>query len=98
MLQDGSGFVLLDSFRHHVQNVMHNGCPQLQVKVRLHTLLCDSLCYTLGVTAWKKQSTSAVLTLLGSATLLLTMGVHRGARCLKKLHCHNTTDEFGVDD
>lgn len=47
MLQDGSGFVLFDSFWHHVQNVMHNGCPQLQVKVRLHTLLRDSLCYTL---------------------------------------------------
>lgn len=69
MLQDGSGFVLFDSFWHHVQDVMHNGCPQLQVKVRLHTLLCDSLCYALGVTAWKEQSTSAVLTLPGSAPL-----------------------------
>ena len=24
MLQDGSGFVLLDTFGHHVQNVVHN--------------------------------------------------------------------------
>lgn len=35
---------------------MHHGCPQLQVKVRLHTLLRDGLCYTLGVTAWKSEA------------------------------------------
>jgi len=75
MLQDGSGFVLFDPFWHHVQNVMHYSCPQLQVKVRLHTLLCDSLCYTLRVTACKKQNTSAVQTLLSSAALLCIKGV-----------------------
>lgn len=49
MLQNGPGFVLFDSFRHHVQDVMHHSCSQLQVKVRLHTLFCHSLCNSLGV-------------------------------------------------
>ena len=34
VLQDGAGIVLLDAFGHHVQDVVHNGCPQLQVKVQ----------------------------------------------------------------
>lgn len=66
VLQDGSGFVLFDPFWHHVQDVVHHSCPELQVEVRLHALLRDSLCDTLRVTAWKKQRPSGILTPLGS--------------------------------
>lgn len=50
VLQDGSGLVLLDALRHHVQDVVHHGRTQLQVKVGLHTLLRHSLRHALGVT------------------------------------------------
>lgn len=46
MLQYGSGLVLLDTFRHHVDYVVHNRRAELQVEVRLDALLGDSLCYT----------------------------------------------------
>ena len=39
MLQDGASLVLLDTLWHHVQDVMHYSCSQLQVKVRLNALL-----------------------------------------------------------
>ena len=51
MLQDGAGLVLLDSFRHHVQNVVHDGRSQLQIKVRLDSLLRHRLGDTLRMTA-----------------------------------------------
>lgn len=51
VLQDGSGFVLFDALRHHVQDVMHHCSTQLQVKVGLHTLLGNSLGDTLRVTS-----------------------------------------------
>lgn len=51
VLQDRPGLVLFDSLRHHVQNVMHHSCPKLKVKMRLHSLLCNSLCHPLGVSA-----------------------------------------------
>lgn len=41
MLQNGASLVLLDTLRHHVQNVMHDSCSELQVKVGLNTLLGD---------------------------------------------------------
>lgn len=50
MLQNGPGLILFDSLGHHVQDVMHHSCSQLQVKVRLHTLFGHSLCNSLGVT------------------------------------------------
>ena len=40
MLQDGASLVLLDTFWHHVQDVMHHSRSQLQVKVRLNALFC----------------------------------------------------------
>lgn len=49
MLQNGPSLVLLDSLRHHVQDVVHHSCSQLQVKVRLHTLFSHSLCNSLRV-------------------------------------------------
>ena len=39
VLQDGARLVLLDALRHHVQDVVHHSCPELQVKVRLNALL-----------------------------------------------------------
>lgn len=61
MLQDGSGLVLLDSLGHHVQDVVHYCCTQLQVKVGLHTLLGHSLGHTLGVTScWKNPKLSSL--------------------------------------
>lgn len=60
VLQDGSGLVLFDPLRHHVQDVMHHSCTQLQVKVRLHTLFGHSLCNTLRVTSCRgNQSKTA---------------------------------------
>ena len=53
MLQDGPCFVLLDSFRHHVQNVVHDCCPELQIIVTLHSLLSDCFCDSLGVATLK---------------------------------------------
>lgn len=47
VLQNCSGLVLFDAFRHHVQNVMHHGCPKLKVKVRLYSLLCYCLRHAL---------------------------------------------------
>lgn len=52
MLQNGPGFVLFDTLRHHVQDVMHHRSTQLQVKVGLHTLFGYSLGYTLRVTSY----------------------------------------------
>lgn len=53
VLQDGSGLVLFDTLRHHVQYVVHHSSTQLQVKVRFHTLFSNRLGYTLGVTSYK---------------------------------------------
>lgn len=58
MLQNGPGLVLLDAFRHHVQDIVHYSSTQLQVKVRLHTLLSDRLGHTLGVTSYKNKQLS----------------------------------------
>ena len=52
VLQDGPGLVLLDALGHHVQNVVHDGSTQLQVKVGLHALLSHRLGHALGVTPW----------------------------------------------
>ena len=41
VLQDGARLVLLDALGHHVQDVVHHGCPELQVKVGLNALLGD---------------------------------------------------------
>lgn len=49
MLKDGSGLVLLDTLRHHIQDVMHHSSSQLQIKVRFHTLFGHSLGNTLRV-------------------------------------------------
>lgn len=39
MLQNSPGLVLLDTLRHHVDNVVHNRSAQLQVEVRFDALL-----------------------------------------------------------
>ena len=41
MLQNSTSLVLLDTLRHHIQNVVHDSCSELQVKVGLNTLLGD---------------------------------------------------------
>ena len=51
MLQDGSGLVGSDAFRHHIDDVMHHSCAELQVKVTLHALLGDGLCHALANTS-----------------------------------------------
>ena len=56
MLQDGPGLVLLDALGHHVQDVVHDGGTQLQVKVGLHTLLGHRLGHTLGVTSCEERT------------------------------------------
>mmetsp|Transcript_26458 Transcript_26458/g.83860 ORF Transcript_26458/g.83860 Transcript_26458/m.83860 type:complete len:710 (-) Transcript_26458:29-2158(-) len=53
MLQDCPGLVGTDAFRHHVDDVVHDGCAQLQVEVALHPLLGDGLRDALGDTALK---------------------------------------------
>jgi hypothetical protein len=47
VLQDGLGLVLLHALGHHVQDVVHDSGPQLQVKVRLDALLGHSLGHAL---------------------------------------------------
>lgn len=51
MLQDRSGFVLLDTFRHHVNDIVHNGSSQLQVKVGFYSLLGNGFSNSFRVTA-----------------------------------------------
>lgn len=55
VLQDGAGLVLLDPLRHHVQDVVHDGRAQLQVKVRLHALLGDRLGHALRVATCEER-------------------------------------------
>ena len=49
VLEDGPGLVLLDSLRHHVDNVVHHAGAQLQVEVGLDPLLGDRLGHALAV-------------------------------------------------
>ena len=56
MLQNSLRFVLLDSFRHHVQDVVHDSSAQLQIKVRLDTLLGNSRGDAFGVTTFELPS------------------------------------------
>lgn len=53
MLQNNTGFVLFDSFRHHVQNIMHHCGSKFQVKVTLNSLLGDCFGNTFGVSPFK---------------------------------------------
>jgi len=53
MLEDGPGLVGLDTLRHHVENVVHHRCTELEIKVRLHALLRDRLGDTLRVTSFE---------------------------------------------
>jgi hypothetical protein len=53
MLQNGLRLVLFDRLRHHVQDVVHHSGTKFQVVVRFDTLLCNGLCDTLAVTAFK---------------------------------------------
>ena len=51
MLQNCSGFVLLDSFRHHIKNIVHNGGSKFQIEMGFHSLFRYSFGHTL-----RKQS------------------------------------------
>lgn len=51
VLEDRLGLVLLDRFGHHVEDVVHDGRPKLEVKVGLDPLLGNRLGDALGVTA-----------------------------------------------
>ena len=53
MLQNCPGLVLLDTLRHHIDDVMHDTGPQLQVEVTLHSLLGDSFSHSLAVSSLK---------------------------------------------
>lgn len=63
MLQDGPGFVLFDTLRHHVQDVMHHRSTQLQIKVGLNTLFGHCLGYALGVTSYRGHKKELLLKL-----------------------------------
>ncbi len=47
VLEDGARLVLLDPLRHHVDDVVHHGGAQLQVKVALHALFRHGLGHAL---------------------------------------------------
>ena len=51
MLQNGTGLVGLDFFRHGVGDVFHYSCSQFQIEMRLGSLLGDGLGDLLGVPA-----------------------------------------------
>jgi hypothetical protein len=53
MLQNGSSLVLLDAFRHHVEDIVHDRGTKLEIEVRLDSLLCHSLRHTLGMTTFE---------------------------------------------
>ena len=53
MLQNGPRFILFDSLRHHIQNIVHDRSAQLQIIVALHALLGDGLSHALRVTSFK---------------------------------------------
>ena len=53
MLQHCVDFALLDTFRHHVHEIGHDGSTQLEIEVRFDTLLGDSLGHTLRVTTFE---------------------------------------------
>lgn len=49
MLKNRPRLVLFDSLGHHVNDVVHNGCPQLQVEMRLDPLLGHCFGHALGM-------------------------------------------------
>ena len=51
MLEDRLGLVLLDALWHHVEDVVHHRCTQLEIVVRLHALLRHSLGSAFAVAA-----------------------------------------------
>jgi len=53
MRQNGSRLVGPNTSGHGVQNVQHHSCTQLQIEMRLDTLLGDVLRNAFGVTALK---------------------------------------------
>lgn len=53
VLQDRLGFVLLDRFRHHIEDIVHDGGTEFEIEVRLHTLLGDGLGNALAVPAFE---------------------------------------------
>jgi hypothetical protein len=51
MLHDGLCFVGLDSFRHHVHDIFHHCCSELQVEMRLGSLFGHHFHHALRVAA-----------------------------------------------
>lgn len=41
MCHDSTSLILLDSFRHHIQNIMHNSSSEFKIVVALNTLFGD---------------------------------------------------------
>jgi hypothetical protein len=56
MLKNRLRLVLLDRLGHHVKDIVHNGCSQLKIIMRLHTLLRDGLSDALAVTTFELTS------------------------------------------
>ena len=56
VLQDGPLLVCLYAFRHHVEDVVHDGSTQLEVVVAFDALLGDRLGYALGMATFKVAS------------------------------------------
>ncbi len=42
--------IYLETLWHHVQDIMHNSCSQLEIEVAFHALFGDCLCNTLALT------------------------------------------------
>jgi hypothetical protein len=49
VLQNRFGLILLDRLGHHVHDIVHDGRAELEVVLRLHSLLRHGLCHTLAV-------------------------------------------------
>lgn len=56
MLQDGLGLVLLYRFWHHIEDVVHDGSPELEIIMRFDPLLRYRLRNTLTVSAFELTS------------------------------------------
>ena len=56
MLENRLTLVLLNTFRHHIKQIMHHGSTELKVKVRFNTLLRNRLAPCASITTLKLTS------------------------------------------
>jgi hypothetical protein len=56
MLKNGLSLILLNRFRHHIQDVMHDSGAKLEIEMRFDPLFSHGLCNTFAVPAFELSS------------------------------------------